>query len=196
MDSDVFEGTEAVDQWTFDSTDGAEAKLQQHWSTYFTEADVQQIASYGINAIRVPIGYWAYDNTGTPYIQGADAYLEQAIGWARTAGLKVLVDCHGSPGSQNGFQNSGHAGNVSWQTGDNPERSITVLETMAQKYGAQEYADVVYAIELVNEEISWDQNNFTLTKSWAQEAYKAVSAAATNKDLIVYMHGKLSKSRY
>ena len=106
MDYDVFDGTDAVDQWTFDSTDGAESKLQQHWSTYFTEADVKKIASYGINVLRIPIGYWSYDNAGTPYVKGADAYLEKAIGWARNAGLKVLVDCHGSPGSQNGFDNS------------------------------------------------------------------------------------------
>lgn len=50
----------------------------------------------------------ALDNTGTPYIsyglgQGADYYLEKAIGWAQTAGIRVWVDCHGSPGSQNGW---------------------------------------------------------------------------------------------
>lgn len=188
MNTDMFDGTDAVDEWTFDLTDGAEAKLKSHWDTYITEADMQQIASWGINAVRIPIGYWAYNNTGTPYITGADYYLERAIGWARTAGLQVLVDCHGSPGSQNGFDNSGREGNVSWQTGDNLNVSIAVLETMTKKYGTPDYADVVFAIELVNEPISWNQNNFGTTKQWAQEAYTAVKAAATNPDLMVFMH--------
>lgn len=188
MNSTIFEGTDATDQWSFDSTDGAEAKLQEHWSTYFTEWDVEQIASWGLNAVRIPIGYWAYDNSGTPYISGADAYLEQAIGWCRKHGIKVLVDCHGSPGSQNGFDNSGRSGNVQWQTGDNLNLSISILETIATKYGSSEYADVVFGIELVNEPISWDQNNFATTKQWAQDAYYAVKSASTNEDLNIIMH--------
>ncbi|TKA42746.1 hypothetical protein B0A49_12761, partial [Cryomyces minteri] len=43
------------------------AKLKTHWESYFNESDVQKIASWGINALRIPIGYWAYDNAGTPY---------------------------------------------------------------------------------------------------------------------------------
>jgi len=188
MNPDIFENTTAVDQYTFDATPGAAAKLQAHWDSYFTEDDVKQIASWGINALRIPIGYWAYDNNGTHYIKGADAYMERAVGWARKYGLKVLVDCHGSPGSQNGFDNSGQSGAVSWQADHNLRKSIRVLETMAAKYGGQNYSDVVFAIELVNEPISWDQNNFTLTQTWAQEAYQAVKSKATNKDLMVLMH--------
>lgn len=188
MNSDVFTGTNATDQFSFDQTLNATAKLHDHWSTFFTENDVKTIASYGINALRIPIGYWAYDHSNTSYITGADAYLEQAILWARAAGLVVLVDCHGSPGSQNGFDNSGRAGEVAWQDDHNLNKSISILQTMARKYGAKEYADVVYAIELVNEPISWDQNNFDKTQRWAQQAYHAVKAASTNKALMVIMH--------
>lgn len=187
MNPDVFDGTDAVDQYTFDATDGAPAKLEDHWSSYFTETDVQKIASWGFNALRIPIGYWAYTEA-SPYLRGADAYLEKAIGWARAAGLKVLVDCHGSPGSQNGFDNSGHAGDVEWQNGDNLARSIAILEVMAEKYGSQEYADVVFGIELVNEPISWGANNFATTQAWTQHAYQAVKAKAANSDLLIIMH--------
>ncbi|GIZ37024.1 hypothetical protein CKM354_000048700 [Cercospora kikuchii] len=188
MVSGLFEGTNATDQYTFDSTQGAEAKLRAHWETYFTEADVRKIASWGINALRIPVGYWSYDNSGTPYITGADAYLEKAIGWARTHGLKVVVDCHGSPGSQNGFDNSGQSGNIRWQSGDNLDKSISVLKIIAQKYGSKEYADVVLGLQLVNEPASWGDNNFDITKEWTQKAYHAVRAAATNPNLLVVMH--------
>ena len=52
MNPDVFTGpfAEAIDQWTFDSTPGAAEALQTHWSTYFTEADIWTIKSYGFNA--------------------------------------------------------------------------------------------------------------------------------------------------
>jgi glucan 1,3-beta-glucosidase len=189
MNGDVFAGTDATDQYSFDSScEGAQSKLEQHWSTYFTESDVEGLAANGINAVRIPIGFWAYDNLGLPYIKGADAYLEKAIGWCRTHGIKVLVDCHGSPGSQNGFDNSGHSGLVAWQQDDNMDKSITILETIAKKYGAQEYADVVFGIQLVNEPISWGQNNIAMTKQWAQKAYTAVKSASTNAELAVIMH--------
>ncbi|KAK4550580.1 hypothetical protein LTR36_000159 [Oleoguttula mirabilis] len=188
MLSSLFAGTNATDEYSFDSTAGAKAKLQAHWDTWFNETDVATIASWGINALRIPIGYWAYDNSSSPYISGADAYMEKAIGWARKYGMKVLVDCHGSPGSQNGFDNSGREGDVSWQTSSNLEKSIDVLKIMAAKYGALEYADVVFGLELVNEPISWSPNNFTLSKQWAQQAYTAVKAQATNPDLMVIMH--------
>ena len=71
-------------------------------------------------------GFWAFDvSGGEPYIQGAKNYLYDAIGWARSSGLKLIVslagisdqpyagsslltrrssqiDLHGAPGSQNG----------------------------------------------------------------------------------------------
>ncbi|KAF2770727.1 glycoside hydrolase [Teratosphaeria nubilosa] len=188
MTPDLFENTSAVDQYTFDQTDGAAAKLQHHWDTYFTESDVQQIAAWGLNALRVPIGYWAYNDSNTPYISGADAYMEKAIGWARKHGLKVLVDCHGSAGSQNGYDNSGRQGDVEWQSEENLQTSISVLETITEKYGSASYADVVFAIQMVNEPISWGNNNFNTTRTWAAEAYAAIKAKATNPHLIIITH--------
>lgn len=40
---------DASDQYDFDQTSGAESVLQEHWETWFTEADVEQIAAWGLN---------------------------------------------------------------------------------------------------------------------------------------------------
>ncbi|KAI9840845.1 MAG: exo-1,3-beta-glucanase [Sclerophora amabilis] len=188
MNWELFAGFDASDQHSFDSQPGAEAALQNHWNTWFKEEDVQNLKSNGINAMRIPIGFWAYDNDNTPYLKGADAFLDKAIGWARGADIKVWVDLHGAPGSQNGFDNSGRAGSVEWQQGDNIRRTISVLKTMAEKYGAQQYADVVIGLELINEPISWGSNNIETTKRFAADAYAAVRAAAANPDLMIIMH--------
>jgi glucan 1,3-beta-glucosidase len=39
----------AVDQWTFDQVPGAQAAMQQHWSTWYTEADIASYAAAGFN---------------------------------------------------------------------------------------------------------------------------------------------------
>ncbi|KAL5319971.1 hypothetical protein ACEPPN_013030 [Leptodophora sp. 'Broadleaf-Isolate-01'] len=190
INPDAFTGafSSAIDQYTFDSIYGSSTALEKHWSTFFTESDIQTLAATGLNALRIPIGYWAYDNSGTPYQKGADAYLEKAIEWARNCGMYVWVDLHGSPGSQNGFDNSGQAGEVNWQQPANIARSISVLKTMAAKYGKAEYVDVVVGLELVNEPISWDNNKFSITQSWAQDAYAAVKTQVENENLVIVMH--------
>ena len=54
--------------------------------------------------MRIPIGFWAYEvGSSEPYIQGQHEYLIKAIGWAGKHGLKVIIDLHGVPGSQNGY---------------------------------------------------------------------------------------------
>jgi hypothetical protein len=41
--------TGAVDQWTFDQTSNAESALNSHWQSWFGEADMAKIASWGLN---------------------------------------------------------------------------------------------------------------------------------------------------
>ena len=61
-------------------------------------------ANFRLNHVRIPIGYWAFNVApGEPYISGQQAYLLQAISWAQTYNLKVIIDLHGAPGSQNGY---------------------------------------------------------------------------------------------
>lgn len=64
--------------------------------------------SHSLNHVRIPIGYWAFEvGPGEPFIQGQLPYLQQAVGWAQSNGLKVIIDLHGAPGSQNGFVHPG-----------------------------------------------------------------------------------------
>lgn len=90
-------GGSVVDEYTLTQQDSnAESVLQSHWASWATQGDFQKIAGAGLNLVRIPVGYWAfekYDND--PYVKGAAEYLDQAIGWAADAGLNVWVDLHG-----------------------------------------------------------------------------------------------------
>lgn len=130
----------------------AHDRLEEHWSTWFTEYDFEAMANYGLNHVRIPIGYWAFHLLeDDPYVQGQEYYLDQAIEWARDYGLKVWIDLHGAPGSQNGFDNSGLRDTYEWQEENNVEITLHVLEYIANKYGDSNYTGVVTAIELLNE---------------------------------------------
>jgi glucan 1,3-beta-glucosidase len=118
-----------------------------------TEDDFKTIASYGLNHVRIPIGYWALDTSkGEAYPQGQYPYLLKAVQWAAKYGLKVMIDIHGAPGSQNGFDNSGRRGSVNWQNDEeNVKRTRAVLQTIVNTFAISAYADTVTAIELLNE---------------------------------------------
>ncbi|PVI03148.1 glycoside hydrolase family 5 protein [Periconia macrospinosa] len=153
----IFEGlsSDIVDEYTLGEKLGAEAALKilrPHWDTWTTFSDFQKIKDSGFNLVRIPIGYWAYDTFGSPYVQGAAPYIDAAIDWARALGLKILIDLHGAPGSQNAFDNSGQRlSNPTWQTGDTVSQTLAVLSTITTKYASPQYADVIVAIEFLNE---------------------------------------------
>lgn len=153
------DGTEIntpIDEYSFCQKLGsvsAHERLKRHWETWITEADIIKIKSYGFNAVRLPIGYWAFARLpDDPYVFGQEEYLERTIQWCRTHGLKLWIDLHGIPGSQNGFDNSGKRDVYMWDRGSlNYELGIQVLQYIYDKYGGVEYEDVVIGYENLNE---------------------------------------------
>jgi glucan 1,3-beta-glucosidase len=95
----LFEGSAAVDEYTLTQIlgkDAAKSKLSQHWDSFITQDDFQQIAAAGLNHVRIPIGYWSIiPIDGEPFVQGAYQKFGQALDWAEGAGLKVMIDLHG-----------------------------------------------------------------------------------------------------
>lgn len=92
-------GDAAVDEWSLCETlgqDKCRGVLSGHWNSFITADDFSQIAGTGMNHVRIPVGYWAVKHLdGDQYINGQLEYLDRAIGWARNAGLKVIIDLHG-----------------------------------------------------------------------------------------------------
>ncbi|TFK77419.1 glycoside hydrolase family 5 protein [Pluteus cervinus] len=154
-----------VDEWTFgqyQSRTTAANTLKQHWDTWITASDFAQIAAAGLNHVRIPIGYWAFEvGAGEPYITGQLPYLQNAVAWAGTYGLKVIIDLHGNrisgvPGSQNGFDNSGQKMSYPlWHTNNtNVQRSNNIIKTIANMY--KDNPNVVPIIAPLNEPAGFD----------------------------------------
>ncbi|VEU20268.1 DEKNAAC101161 [Brettanomyces naardenensis] len=170
---EAFGDNPPVDEYHYTQWLGKEEasnRLQNHWSTWITETDFSYIAGMGLNFVRIPIGYWAFDLLeGDPYVQGQQEYLDQALGWCAEYGLKAWIDLHGAPGSQNGFDNSGLRDQIGWQSGQgNVNVTLGVLSQIATKYSSSNYSDVVIGIELVNEPLGPELDMNQLTEFYNQ----------------------------
>lgn len=81
----------------------ANSAFEKHWDTWISETDLDSVVSYGLNTIRVPVGYWIVESLvqyGEHFPQGGLQYLDRLVGWAADRGLYVILDLHGTPGAQ------------------------------------------------------------------------------------------------
>ncbi|KAI1388124.1 glucan 1,3-beta-glucosidase precursor [Hypoxylon trugodes] len=152
-----------VDEFTLTQTLGANEaakRLNQHWNTWITANDFSDIASKGLNFVRIPVGYWSVTPLpGDPYVDGAYTYLRNSLDWATRNNLKVMIDLHGAPGSQNGLDNSGRRGAVTWTQGDTVKQTLTALNKLRDDFASH---PAVASIELLNEPMSPDLNMDTV----------------------------------
>ena len=147
MTPSLFVGTKAVDEYTFMQTSGAAKKIEAHRKSFITEADFKWLSKNGLNAVRIPVGYWLFDGDEpyTPTIK----YLDWAVRMAEKYDLKVLIDLHGHKGSQNGKDHSGKIGKSQWHTSlKNRQHSIDTLEKIARRYSD---TPAVWGIQMINE---------------------------------------------
>ncbi|KAF9567813.1 exo-1,3-beta-glucanase [Agrocybe pediades] len=185
-----------IDEWTFGQFQNhatALPVLQNHWNTWITEADFAAIAAAGLNHVRLPIGYWAFDvSGGEPFIQGQLPYLQKAVGWAQAHNLKLIVDLHGAPGSQNGFDNSGQKmSSPMWQTKQsNIDRTSAIIKQLASMFAGN--TGVVPIIAPLNEPAGFDGSQIlSVTKQYWFDSYGNIRfpfGTSQQSNIVVMIH--------
>ncbi|KAI1796836.1 glycoside hydrolase [Ganoderma leucocontextum] len=184
----IFEDTNnsnIIDEYTFgqmqDSNQALDV-LQNHWETWITEDDFSAIKAAGLNHVRMQIGYWSipitsadtnYSTSVSPYIPGAWPYLLRALGWAKEHGVHVILDLHGAPGSQNGYDNSGRRGSANWAQGDNVARTLDLVRFIAAKIGG-----MIDVLELLNEPGGFQSDIANVIPQFWKDGYNTVREAA------------------
>ncbi|KAG2414324.1 hypothetical protein HFD88_003515 [Aspergillus terreus] len=148
-----------VDEWTLCQKlgDSAASRIERHYATFITEQDFADIRDAGLDHVRIQFSYWAvttYD--GDQYVPKISwRYLLRAIEYCRKYGLRVKLDPHGIPGSQNGWNHSGRQGPIGWLNGTdgqlNRKRSLEMHDQLSQFFAQDRYRNIVTIYGLVNE---------------------------------------------
>ncbi|PLW49293.1 hypothetical protein PCASD_02735 [Puccinia coronata f. sp. avenae] len=175
--------TPAVDEWTLCQALGTKAAsvIENHYKTFITEKDFADIASAGLNWVRLPVGWWmieTWDNE--PFVAGVSfKYFLKAITWARKYGLRINLDLHAVPGSQNGWNHSGKLGTIGFLHGSmgvaNAQRALNYVRTLTQFISQSQYKNVVPMFSVLNEA----QTNVigaNSMRSWYYQVYQMLRA--------------------
>nr|XP_031862199.1 uncharacterized protein CI109_002161 [Kwoniella shandongensis]KAA5529271.1 hypothetical protein CI109_002161 [Kwoniella shandongensis] len=181
----------AVDEYTLSQAMGADlaTKMEEHYKTFITEEDFALIASAGLNYVRIALGYWAVETQeGEPYLpKVAWTYFLKAVTWGRKYGIRILIDFHALPGSQNGWNHSGKAGTVNWMYGvmgiANAERSLETIRSITEFISQDGIRQGVPMLGLVNEVMAKTVGKDVMAAFYYQ-AYKTV------RDITGYGSGK------
>ncbi len=160
MTPSLFAGTDAIDEYTFMQTPGSREKLREHQRTFITEADFKWMATVGVQAVRIPVGYWIFDGDG-PFIS-CIGKLDWAFTMAEKYNIEVLVCLHGAPGGQNGRDHSGRIGQADWYKEKKyREQTVEVLVQLATRYKDH---PKFWGLELLNEPkpgiVQWKLRSF------------------------------------
>ena len=122
-------------------------RFEQHRLSWIAERDIAEIAAAGLNAVRVPIGYWivGFDNHDPSNKQewkvlapNGLKYLDMLIkDWCNKHNLAVFISLHAAKGSQNGMDHSAapDPGKSYWGSyRENIDNTIDVANFLANRY--------------------------------------------------------------
>ena len=100
-------------------TDATHELFKTYRSNWITETDYKNVASLGMNVVRLPIWYRNFqsDDNGTWYRKDNGeidfSELDEAVAMCRKYNLYLIIDLHGLPGYQNDYDHCGHSKSMS-----------------------------------------------------------------------------------
>lgn len=118
---------------------------KERYEGFITEEDFANLATWGIDHVRIPVDYNLVETADGQYLEEGFAYLQRAIDWCGKYGLNMILDLHKAAGYSFdvGEGESGFFADEKLQ-----ERFYRLWEQFASRFG--EYDDRL-AFELLNE---------------------------------------------
>ncbi|KAH8653879.1 glycoside hydrolase superfamily [Xylariales sp. PMI_506] len=128
--------------------------LEERYATFYTTDDIDMFAEYGINLLRIPVGYWAFMEpvNGETFHHGNQLlYLKNITNYATSKGMHIIIDIHGLPGGQNGFDNSGQSVVLNWWHNETNFNYSLQAVGLATDFILEQPTSTQYTLSVINE---------------------------------------------
>lgn len=158
---------------------------KEHYDTFITEKDFQQIASWGLDHVRVPVDAEVIQEESGELKEEGLAYIDQAIAWCRKYGLRMILDLH----KAHGYVFDDESNCQFFYKEELQDIFVTLWIALARRYGKDK--DMI-TLELLNEVTSAD-----FTQTWNQIAARTIHAIReVDKEVRIMVGGIFNGSIY
>ncbi|MDE2213692.1 MAG: glycoside hydrolase family 5 protein [Candidatus Omnitrophica bacterium] len=148
--------------------------LKSFRENFITEADVRQVASWGMNCIRLPFHYKVAADRETL------AYLDRAVSWGRKHKVYLILDLHAAYGAQNHDWHSDSMGPAElWTKKSNRHKTYDLWQMLADRYKDEE---TVAGYDVLNEAVLDDAG---LLNEFYSQLIKAIRRSDKNHILFI-----------
>lgn len=120
--------------------DGAEAFYQTWRDNFITKADVDAMASWGFNSVRLPMHYNLFMEDGPGPIRWKDEGFRRSddlVRWAKANDMVVILDLHAAPGGQGNdlpIADRDPATPSLWQDTANQDKVVALWRKLAEHF--------------------------------------------------------------
>lgn len=133
------------------------ATFYNAWLTnHVTQADINQVKTWGFNSVRVPLHYEYFINAGTPDVWNDQGFtlLDNLISWCSAAKIYVIIDLHAAPGGQsnNAISDYDNTKPSFWESEANKTKAVELWKRLSERYKLESW---VAGYDLINEP-AWD----------------------------------------
>ena len=133
------------------------------WDNHFTKADVDSMAKWGFNSVRVAMHYKIFTlPIEDEPVTGQDTWLEAGfvrldnlLQWCADNKIYLILDMHGAPGAQGSDSNISDYDSSKpslWQSEENKRKLVALWKKIAQRYAGSPW---IGGYDLINEP-KWD----------------------------------------
>jgi hypothetical protein len=118
------------------------------YKNYITRADIQSIASLGLNSIRVPFNHRFFDDGGTVINYARFDILDSLIQWCTDYHVYIIPDFHALPGGQNPLFISDPDNIKVWDSDTDRAQAAKIWKAIAARYVNTK---IILGYDLINE---------------------------------------------
>lgn len=118
---------------------------KETYNTFITESDIERVATWGLDHVRLPIDYELVETEDGQYVEEGFHYIDNCLEWCRRNNLNMILDLHKTAGyTFDEFETSvGFFEDEKLQ-----DRFVALWEALAKRYGKYESR---LTFELLNE---------------------------------------------
>ncbi len=125
--------------------EGMHEFYQAWWTNGIQKKDIDSLAAWGFNSIRLPMHYNLFT---FPVTQGF-ALTDSLLQWCKANKMYLILDLHAAPGGQGNDVAISDASSVRlWQSEENKQKTIALWRKLAERYANEEW---IGGYDLINE---------------------------------------------